>query len=262
MKQLLRETDFVFNLAGQTSHLDSMTDPLTDLAINTAAQISLLESCREVAPECKIVFASTRQIYGRPQYLPVDEAHPINPVDANGINKWAGESYHRLYADVYGLNTTVLRLTNTYGPGMRVKDARQTFLGIWIRQALEGQPFLVFGDGEQLRDFNYVDDVVDALLRTGFQEKAMGKIYNLGGEEVVSLNELAKLLTEIVPESTFALQPFPKDRASIDIGDYFGSISQIKADLNWEPKIPLVEGLRKTVDYYREHGEHYWGTDS
>ena len=260
MKHLLRDTDFVFNLAGQTSHLDSMTDPQTDLAINTGAQISLLESCRQVAPECKIVFASTRQIYGKPQYLPVDEKHPINPVDANGINKWAGESYHRLYAEVYGLNTTVLRLTNTYGPGMRVKDARQTFLGIWIRHALEGQPFLVFGDGNQLRDFNFVGDVVDALFRAGFQEKATGKIYNLGGGEVVSLNELANLLTEIVPESSFALQPFPQDKVSIDIGDYYGSISAIKEELGWEPKVTLSVGLRKTVDYYREHHEHYWET--
>ena len=262
MKQLLRASDFVFNLAGQTSHIDSMTDPQTDLAINTGAQISILESCCEVAPDCKIVFASTRQIYGRPQYLPVDEKHPINPVDANGINKWAGESYHRLYADVYGLNTTVLRLTNTYGPGMRVKDARQTFLGIWIRRALEGKPFLVFGDGNQLRDFNFVDDVVDALLRAGSQERATGKIYNLGGEEVVSLNELANLLTAIVPESSFVLQPFPQDRASIDIGDYHGSISAIKEDLCWEPKVPLREGLRKTVDYYREYREFYWEAEA
>ncbi len=262
MRQLLQGADYVFNLAGQTSHVDSMTDPQTDLAINTSAQVELLESCRAVAPKSRIVYASTRQIYGRPQYLPVDEHHPIRPVDANGINKWAGESYHRLYADVYGLQTTMLRLTNTYGPGMRVKDARQTFLGIWIRRALEGMEFQIFGDGSQLRDFNYVEDVVDALLLAGSQSDAAGMVYNLGGSEVVSLLELAHALTELVPGASFAVVPFPQERESIDIGDYYGSTAAITKDLGWIPKVSLRQGLESTVQYYQANFRMYWGAES
>ena len=163
-----------------------MPDPQTDLEINASAQLSILEACRKTNPGIKIVFASTRQIYGKPDYLPVDEKHPIRPVDVNGINKMAGEWYHLLYNNVYGIRACALRLTNTYGPAMRVKDARQTFLGIWIRQLIEGKPFKVFGDGQQLRDFNYVDDCVDALLLAGIQRLRQRKVFNLGSSEVVS----------------------------------------------------------------------------
>src|ERR1700704_4468163 len=194
---LLQGKDYLFNLAGQTSHLDSMTDPLTDLHINATAQLSILEACRKVNPHIKIVFASTRQLYGKPEYLPVDERHPIRPVDVNGINKLAGEWYHLLYNNVYGIRACALRLTNTYGPGMRVKDARQTFLGIWVRLLIEGKPILVFGDGAQVRDFNYVDDVVDALLLAALSDKANGEIFNLGSSEVVNLKDLAQIMSNM-----------------------------------------------------------------
>src|SRR2546423_4865493 len=193
MLSLIKGRDFVFNLAGQTSHLDSMTDPLTDLSINAAAQLSLLEACRLHNRNAKIVFASTRQVYGRPQYLPVDEKHPVNPIDVNGINKLAGEWYHLLYNNVYRIRACALRLTNTYGPGMRVKDARQTFLGIWIRRLIEQKPIQIFGDGKQRRDFNFVDDVVEALLRAAISDEANGQIFNLGHQEHISLQELASM---------------------------------------------------------------------
>ncbi len=257
IRQLLRGADFVFNLAGQTSHVDSMTDPETDLAINTGAQISLLESCRKIAPESKIIFASTRQIYGRPLYLPVDEAHPIHPVDANGINKWAGESYHTLYSEVYGLRTSVLRLTNTYGPRMRIRDARQTFLGIWIRKVLEGKPFAVFGTGMQLRDFNYVDDVVHALLLAGSSPAADGKTFNLGSSEVASLINLAEIFQECVPGSAFELIPFPTEREAIDIGDYFGNYTYIQEQLGWNPEINLRKGIENSLSYFRPRFADY-----
>src|SRR4030066_1222008 len=185
MKYLVQGVDYLFNLAGQTSHMDSMQDPITDMEINAKAQLFILEACRKYNPDIKIIFASTRQIYGRPQYLPVDEKHPIIPVDVNGINKLAGEWYHLLYNNVYGVRACALRLTNTYGPGMRVKDARQTFLGIWVRLLIEGKPIKVFGDGMQLRDFNYVDDCVEALLLAGTSDSANGKVFNLGSTEVV-----------------------------------------------------------------------------
>ena len=192
MANLLQGKDFLFNLAGQTSHMDSMSDPQTDLDINAAAQLSILEACRKANTGIKIVFASTRQLYGKPDYLPVDEKHPIRPVDVNGINKLAGEWYHLLYNNVYGIRACALRLTNTYGPGMRVKDARQTFLGIWVRLLIEGKPIKVFGDGMQLRDFNYVDDCVNAMLLAGASDAANGKVFNLGSAEVVGLKVIAR----------------------------------------------------------------------
>lgn len=262
MGYLVQGQDYLFNLAGQTSHLDSMTDPHADLEINAAAQLSILESCRAANPGVKLVFASTRQLYGKPDYLPVDEAHPIRPVDVNGINKLAGEGYHLLYNNVYGIRACALRLTNTYGPGMRVKDARQTFLGIWIRLLLEGKPFRVFGDGAQLRDFNYVDDCVDALLAAGASDLANGKVYNLGSREVVSLKALAQTLVDLVPGAQYALVEFPAERKAIDIGDYYSDFSLIERELGWSPRVSLHDGLARTLAYYRAHGEHYWDAGS
>lgn len=258
MEHLIQGKEYLFNLAGQTSHLDSMADPHTDLDINAAAQLSILEVCRKVNPDIKIVFASTRQLYGRPDYLPVDEKHPIRPVDVNGINKLAGEWYHLLYNNVYGIRACALRLTNTYGPGMRVKDARQTFLGIWIRLLLEGKPIKVFGDGKQLRDFNFVDDCVEALLLAGASDQANGKVYNLGGSEVIGLKDLSKMMVNLGHGGSFELAPFPSDKKAIDIGDYYSDFSLITKELGWVPKIDLKDGLKRTLNYYSTHFSHYW----
>jgi len=258
MEHLIQGKEYLFNLAGQTSHLDSMADPHTDLDINAAAQLSILEVCRKVNPDIKIVFASTRQLYGRPDYLPVDEKHPNRPVDVNGINKLAGEWYHLLYNNVYGIRACALRLTNTYGPGMRVKDARQTFLGIWIRLLLEGKPIKVFGDGLQLRDFTYVDDCIEALLLAGASDKANGKVYNLGSSEVICLKDLSKMMVNLGHGGSFELAPFPAERKTIDIGDYYSDFSLITKELGWVPKIDLKDGLKRTLNYYSTHFSHYW----
>lgn len=258
MAYLLQGKDYLFNLAGQTSHMDSMSDPQTDLDINATAQLSILEACRKANPGIKIVFASTRQLYGKPDYLPVDEKHPIRPVDVNGINKLAGEWYHLLYNNVYGIRACALRLTNTYGPGMRVKDARQTFLGIWVRLLLEGKPIKVFGDGLQLRDFNYVDDCVEALLLAGASDQANGKVYNLGSAEVVGLKALAEMMVGLGYGGTFELIPFPPERKAIDIGDYYSDFSLITQELGWSPKVDLQEGLKRTLAYYQAHHTQYW----
>ena len=258
MAGLIKSRHFLFNLAGQTSHLDSMTDPLTDLNINAAAQLQILEACRLHNRDVKIVFASTRQVYGRPKYLPVDEKHPINPVDVNGINKLAGEWYHLLYNDVYQIRACALRLTNTYGPGMRVKDARQTFLGIWIRQLIDKRPIQIFGNGEQRRDFDFVSDVVEALLCSAISEKSDGQVFNLGHRENVSLKELAELLIRINRGGRYELVPFPEDRKTIDIGDYYSNFTKIEKSLGWTPKVPLEQGLPETLEYYRANHTHYW----
>jgi len=235
-----------------------MTDPVTDLNINAAAQLHILEACRLHNRDLKIVFASTRQVYGRPQYLPVDEKHSINPIDVNGINKLAGEWYHLLYNDVYQIRACALRLTNTYGPGMRVKDARQTFLGIWIRRLIEKKPIQIFGSGEQRRDFNFVADVVEALLRAAASDGANGQVFNLGHHEHVSLRELAALLVELNESGKCELVPFPNDRKTIDIGDYYADFRKIEKLLGWSPGVVLNNGLKQTLAYYRKHHAHYW----
>jgi UDP-glucose 4-epimerase len=259
MEQLLTGQDYLFNLAGQTSHVDSMVDPETDLAINTTAQLAMLEACRRMNPTIRIVFTSTRQVYGKPDYLPVDERHPIRPVDVNGINKLAGEQYHVLYNQVYGIRACVLRLTNTFGPGMRVKDARQTFLGIWVRQLLEGKPITVFGDGEQRRDFNYVDDCVDALLVAAPSDRAAGQTFNIGSDEVVTLTDLAELMVAVRGTGSVNRMPFPPERKAIDIGDYHGDYGRINRELGWSPRVSLRSGIERTLDYYAVHLAHYLG---
>jgi UDP-glucose 4-epimerase len=258
MNYLVRGQDFLFNLAGQTSHLDSMRDPYTDLEINCRSQLSILEACRKQNLGIKIVFASTRQIYGVPDYLPVDERHLLHPTDVNGINKMAGEWYHIVYNNVYGIRATALRLTNTYGPRMRVKDARQTFLGWWLRQIIEGQELLVYGDGRQVRDFNYVDDAVDALLRAAASDDANGHVFNLGGDEPINLRDLAEMLVEINAGGSFRVVPFPSERKIIDIGDYYGDYRRIRSKLGWRPVTSLRDGLARTLAYYREHRNQYW----
>jgi UDP-glucose 4-epimerase len=262
MAYLVKGQRCLFNLAGQTSHIDSMSDPKADLDINAGAQLSILEACRRHNREVKIVFASTRQVYGKPNYLPTDELHPVAPVDVNGINKLAGEMYHLLYYRVHGIRACALRLTNVYGPGMRVKDARQTFLGVWIRSVVDRDPILVFGDGTQLRDFNYVDDCVEALLLAAMSPKADGQIYNLGGNEAVSLADLARRLERLAPGTEARLVPFPPDRKAIDIGDYHGDYRRICGDLGWSPQVTLEIGLRLTIDFYARHHAHYWGEGS
>jgi len=256
MRYLVQGQDLLFNLAGQTSHADSMLDPYTDLDINCRAQLSILETCRKHNPGIKIVLASTRQIYGKPGYLPVDEKHLLRPVDVNGINKMAGEWYHILYNDVYGIRACALRLTNTIGPRMRIKDSRQTFVGTWIRLLVEGKPFEVW-EGNQLRDFTYVEDTVNALLLAATSEKTNGQVLNLGGDCVISLKNLADLLVDVNGAGEYAVRPYPADRKRIDIGSYYADFRLIQSVLGWKPEVPLREGLARTLAFYRKNLQHY-----
>jgi UDP-glucose 4-epimerase len=256
MRYLVQGQDYLFNLAGQTSHMDSMQDPYTDLDINCRSQLAILEVCRKYNPDIQIVFASTRQIYGKPDYLPVDEKHLLRPVDVNGINKMAGEWYHILYNNVYGIRACALRLTNTYGPRMRIKDARQTFLGIWVRLLIEGQSFEVWG-GEQLRDYSYVDDTVDALLRAALAPEANGQVFNVGGDRVVSLKETADLMIAANGGGDYTIREFPAERKRIDIGDYYSDDSVLRQTLSWKPEMSLLTGFSKTLEYYKKNLQPY-----
>jgi UDP-glucose 4-epimerase len=257
INELIKGQDYLFNLAGQTSHLDSMDDPITDLDINAKAQLSILEACRKNNPDIRIVFASTRQIYGKPQYLPVNEKHPLSPVDVNGINKIAGEQYHLLYNQVHGIRSSVLRLTNTYGPRMRIKDARQTFLGIWIRNLIEGKPIQVFGNGQQRRDYNYVDDLVDALIIAATENKAIGGVYNLGAPDPISLSETAKIMCHEIEGASWILVPFPQERKAIDVGDFICDYSLFSNQFKWKPTINFQQGIRKSIEYFRNELKYY-----
>ena len=255
MRMLLRDCRYLFNLAAQTSHMDSMADPETDLAINCRAQLTLLEACREVCPDAHVVYASTRQIYGRPRYLPVDEKHPLHPVDVNGVNKMAGEAYHILFHDVYGIHAAALRLTNTYGPRLRIKDARQTFIGVWLRAVLEGRSFEVW-EGAQLRDLTYVDDAVDAFLLAAVRPSAKGRVFNIGGPRL-RLGELAEALIAANGGGRFELRDFPAEHKRIDIGDYYADDSAFRAATGWAPRTSIAQGLARSLDYFRRNLAEY-----
>lgn len=252
----VRDQHFIFSLAGHTSHMDSMKDPFSDLSMNVIAKLSILEACRRINPRVRILYTSTRQIYGRPHYLPVRETHPLSPVDVNGINEISAEHYHSLYHRIHNLETTILRLTNVYGPRMRIKDARQNFMGWWFQRLLTGEEIRVYGDGQQLRDLLFVEDVVNALLAAALQPVSIGEVFNLGGPPI-SLLDLAKCMVEVHGGGSYQLVPFPKEQKSIDIGSYYGDYAKATRILGWTPMTSLAEGLSRTFEYFREHLDMY-----
>ena len=249
--------EFVFDLAGQVSHVDSMRDPVFDLDVNTRDHWALLDALRTDNPGVRVVFTSTRQLFGRPRYLPVDEDHPVAPVDVNGVTKHATEQLYRLYRECYGLSTTVVRLTNVYGPRQRLRDDFQGFLPIFVRRALDGEPLRVFGDGMQRRDCLYVDDVVECLLAVGLSPDAPGEVFNVGNDEHLPLRDIAQLIVDVAGSGSVEFVPWPPDRDAIDIGSYFGDASKAKRLLGWTPDVPLADGVRRTVDFYRRHRAWY-----
>jgi UDP-glucose 4-epimerase len=257
MNHLVRDRQVIFNLAGQVSHIDSMRDPYTDLDINCRSQLSILEACRRFNPGAKVVFAGTRQVYGKPDSLPVTEDHLVRPTDVNGINKAAGENYHILYNNVFNVRACSLRLTNVYGPRQLIKHDRQGFIGWFIRLALEGREIQIFGDGSQTRDFVYVEDAVDAFLRAGASDSVNGHVFNVGGSEPISHAELVKLLIEVAGAGTVRHVPWPAEKKAIDIGSFYADSSRFRETVGWTPRVSLRAGLAKTIDYYRAHLEHY-----
>lgn len=257
-RQLVSGVDYIFNLAGNVSHLDSIIEPHSDLAVNCSAQLKLLEACRKFNPHVKIVFSSTRQIYGKPVYLPVDEQHRVAPPDINAIHKLTAENYHLLYHHLYGLRTVCLRLTNTYGPRQLMQHDRQSFIAWFTRQAMDGGVIELFGGGRQRRDLNYVDDVVEAFLLAGASEVAEGEVFNLGGDESVSLAEVADELLSLTGSGSVRSVQFPPERQLIDIGNFQSSFGKIERMLGWRPHTSLRVGLARTIEFYRQNRDHYW----
>ena len=257
MDYLVRDREVIFNLAGQVSHIDSMRDPYTDLDINCRAQLSMLEACRRRNPGVRVIYAGTRQVYGRPDRLPVDETHLVRPADINGVNKAAGEYYHLLYNNVFGVRASSLRLTNVYGPRQLIKHNRQGFIGWFIRLAIEGRAIEVFGDGSQLRDFVYVDDAADAFLRAGASDACDGEVFNVGGDEPVSHRDLVALLVDAAGSGTVRFVEWPEEKKRIDIGSFYTDSTKFRRAVGWQPRVSLREGLRRTIEFYRANMAHY-----
>jgi len=257
MNYLVQGRDVIFNLAGQVSHIDSMRDPYTDLEINCRSQLTVLEACRNHNPRVKVVFAGTRQVYGRPDSLPVDETHLVRPTDVNGINKAAGENYHLVYNNVFGVRGCSLRLTNVYGPRQLLKHSRQGFIAWFIRLAIEDQPIQIYGDGSQQRDFVYVDDAADAFLRAGASDACNGEVFNIGGDEPTCHRDLAALLVKIAGSGSVRYVDWPAEKKAIDIGSFYADSTKFKQSTGWKPTVCLEEGLRRTVAFYREHWREY-----
>ena len=254
---LVQDREIIFNLAGQVSHIDSMRDPYTDLEINCRAQLTMLEACRKYNPKVRVVFAGTRQVYGRPEHLPVDERQLVKPVDINGVNKVAGEYYHLLYNNVFGIRASSLRLTNVYGPRQLIKHNRQGFIGWFIRLAIEGEEIPIFGDGSQMRDFVYVDDAADAFMRAAASDACDGEVFNVGGDEPISHRDLVALLVETAGSGTVRFVEWPPEKKRIDIGSFYSDSSKFQAAVGWKPRTDLREGLRTTVEFYRKHMPQY-----
>jgi UDP-glucose 4-epimerase len=257
MNYLVRGRDVIFSLAGQVSHIDSMRDPYTDLEINCRSQLTVLEACRNHNPHVKVVFAGTRQIYGKPDSLPVDESHLVRPTDVNGINKAAGEYYHLVYNNVFGVRGCSLRLTNVYGPRQLIKHNRQGFIGWFIRLAIENREIQVFGDGSQMRDFVFVDDAADAFLRAGACDACDGGVYNVGGLEPIAHKDLVELLLSVAGTGRVTYVPWPEEKKAIDIGSFYSDSSKFAAATGWTPRVDLREGFRRTIDFYRANLPRY-----
>jgi UDP-glucose 4-epimerase len=253
----VRDREIIFNLAGQVSHIDSMRDPHTDLEINCASQLTLLEACRRHNPAVKVIYASTRQIYGRPDVLPVTERHLVRPTDVNGINKAAGEYYHLVYNNVFGVRACALRLTNVFGPRQLLRHNRQGFIAWFIRLVLEDKEIQVFGDGSQIRDFVYVDDAVSAFLLAGRSEACNGETFNVGGREPIAHRELVTLLVELAGSGRYRFVDWPPEKKAIDIGSFYADSSRFAHAVGWSPEVSLREGLTRTLAYYRAHISHY-----
>jgi UDP-glucose 4-epimerase len=257
LRAAVTNADFVFNLAGQVSHVDSMQDPVFDLHVNTGSQFAFLELLRKENPGAVVVYTSTRQIFGKPRYLPVDEDHPVEPVDVNGITKHATEQLHLLYHEVYGMRASAVRLTNVFGPRQRLRDDFQGFLPIFVRRALDDETISVFGDGTQTRDCLYVDDVLECLVLTAVTPEAHGEIFNVGNDEHLALRDIAHEIVRAAGSGRVEFVPWPPDRDAIDIGSYFGDSSKAKRLLGWEPQVSFAEGIARTVDFYRARRAWY-----
>ncbi|MDD4557668.1 MAG: NAD-dependent epimerase/dehydratase family protein [bacterium] len=248
----------IFNLAGQVSHVDSMTNPLLDLHCNCAVHLALLEACKERAFRGKIIFTSTRQVYGDTGGKTVDEDFSVNPVDNNGINKLAAEQYHLLYQKLYGLRTVILRLCNIYGPRQLIAHNRQGFIPWFVRLALTGNDIPLFGGGTDLREALFVSDIIAALKSAALAPLADGgRVYNIGNDYRISIRDLAEMIINAAGSGRIVEAPFPQERAAIRLKDCRLDFARARRELGWQPSVSLLEGIRQTIIFYRRNPNRY-----
>jgi UDP-glucose 4-epimerase len=258
MAEAVRGQDYVFNLAGKSSHVDSLESPFYDMETNVRGQLVLLEALRKHAPGARVVFAGTRSVYGAIQTSPVAEDHPFLPTEVNSANKAVADLYHIAYWHAHGISTVSLRLTNIYGPRMLMGHSRQGFINWFVRLAIEGREFRLYGDGSQLRDLVYVDDTVEAFLVAGLQREQQGVAFNIGSGRAASLREIAETLVELTGRGSLTYVPFPEEARRIEIGDYVADTRLSRERLGWQARTSLREGLQATCAYYEAHRRHYW----
>ncbi len=252
----------IFNLAAQVSYIDSNKDLITDLDINCKAQINLLEACQKAGTRPKIVFASSRFVYGKIEYNPVDERHPFNCLSIYGIHKLVAEKYHKFFTLQHGIPTVSLRIANPYGPRQQMKHSKYGIVNWFVRQALEGKPLTVYGDGLQKRDYVYVEDVAWAFLYAAASDRTNGNFYNVGSGAGTAFREMAHLVAELVPGTRVVHTDWNLENQLVETGDYVTDISKIQQDAGWAPQVPLREGVARTLDFYRRHRDLYWESDS
>jgi UDP-glucose 4-epimerase len=253
----LERAELVFNLAGEISHIHSMLFPERDLRLNAWAQLAFLQGCVKYARGIRIVYAGTRQVYGVPEYLPVDEKHPVNPTDFNGVHKYASSQYHLMMTRLGQIRASVLRLTNIYGPRMALNVPCQGFLSTYLRRALTGQTLEIFGDGTQLRDPLHVDDLVEVMLRVAEVDEPEPQLYNIGGPETLGLGTIAAIVSDCAGLPAPVFRDFPADRKAIDIGSYEADMGLVRRETGWSPKVKFADGVAQTLEYYREHFDRY-----
>lgn len=258
MNYLVRGQDFVFHLAGQVSHVDSITDPFNDVEINVNGTLTVLEACRRFNPQARVIFTGTRGQYGPSVKLPVDESAPMNPMGMYAITNLTAEKIVLMYHDVHRVPGACLRITNTYGPRHQMRHNRYGVLNWFVRLAMDDETIPAMGDGRILRDFVYIDDLVDALLQTGASDAAYGQVFNVGSGGPISFIDLIRRIIDVTGSGKFEFAPFTSERKALEPGDYWADITKIRTVIGWNPRTSLEEGLRRTVDYYRKHRDHYW----
>lgn len=258
MERLVKSADYVFSLAAQVSYLDGDRDPLLDLDINCRGHLTLLEACRTTGSRPKVVFASSRFVYGRIERNPVDESHPLNCISMYGIHKLAAEKYYRFYQTLHQVPAVILRLSNPYGPRQQMKHGKYGIVNWFIRQALSGERLTVYGDGSQARDYVYVEDIAEAFVAAAISSKTDGEIYNVGSGVGTRFREMAELVAAEIPGTEIKSIPWPTSHAIVETGSYISDIRRFYSATGWAPTVSLKEGIRRTVDYYREHRSLYW----
>lgn len=250
MKPLVRDTDIIFNLAGQVSYIDSSRIPFEDLDLNCRGTLQLLELCRELNPEVRVVFASSRLVLGKILSQPVREDHPTEPLSLYGVHKLAAEKYHRVYAAGYGIRTVVLRITNPYGERQQLKHGKYSLPGWFMRLVLEGKPITIFGDGSQLRDYLYATDLADAFLAVGLSDAPPGELFNCGVGRSVAFREMAETVVRVVGKGTIEYVPWPGDYERVETGDVNFDVGKLRGMTGWNPSVSLAEGIERMYRYF------------